>query len=80
MLKNSNPKPVTKPTTIRAIKGVREPEQKALKFLFRQPILPPEDTIPPKFAYKTNSFTDQAHFSQHMKHNRTGEVGRPATV
>jgi hypothetical protein len=78
MLKTSNPKPVAKPTTTRAI--VREPEQKVLKFDFRQPILPPEDTISPKFAYKTNSFADQAYFSQHMKHNRTGEAGSPATV
>jgi len=43
-----------------------------------QPIILPEDTIPPNFTYKTNSFTDQAHFRQHMKRNRTGEVGRPA--
>ena len=54
--------------------------KKALKIDFEQPILLLEDTIPPKFAYKTNFFTDQAHFRQHMKYNRTGEVGRPATV
>jgi hypothetical protein len=53
---------------------------KGLKIDFWQPILLLEDTISPNFAYKTNSFTDQAHFRQHMKRNRTGEVDRPATM
>jgi hypothetical protein len=54
--------------------------KKAPKINFEQPILLPEDAIPPKFAYKTNYFTNQVHFCQHLKHNRNGEVGRSETV
>ena len=43
---------------VRAMKGVQEPEREALKVDFERLILLLEDAIPPKFAYKTNCFTD----------------------